>query len=209
MTQEMIDYKKLAQELLGGLATQTTKAVGSTPTALYGHGPGGLFSTPGLNRPLFSAMILPRMGVQSQLPLRPSNDTNPLYAIMTGVTATSGSEPVGVCDDPKTTGTMKLCIHSFVFGRFSRMSKVYDIDRVGQITNRGEFMDLQLMNNPFAQVGGNPPTSPTMPGFDASRVAQNEVAKALFEMGVAWARDFARVLYTGNPANNKIGRAHV
>jgi hypothetical protein len=203
MTQD-IDYKLLAQELLGGLASKT-KEVGSTPTALYGHGPGGLFSTPGLNKPLFSAMILPRMGVQSQLPLRPSNDTNPLYAIMTGVTATSGSEPVGVCDDPKTTGTMKLCIHSFVFGRFSRMSKVYDIDRVGQITNRGEFMDLQLMNNPFAQVGGNPPTSPTMPGFDASRVAQNEVAKALFEMGVAWARDFARVIYTGNPANNTAG----
>jgi len=31
---------------------------------------------------------------------------------------------------------------------------------------------------------------------------QNEGAKALFEMAVAWARDFAQEMYTGNPTNN-------
>ena len=199
-----IDYKRLAKELLVALPNQSQssyKAVGSTPTAAYGHGPGGLFSTPGLNRPLFSAMILPRMGLQSQLPLRPINETNPLFGIITGTTATTGSEPTGVCDDPKVAGTMKLCTHSFVFGRFSRMSKVYDVDRAGQVTNRGEFMDLQLMNNPFAQTNGSPMT-PTMPGMDVARAAQTEVAKALFELAVSWARDFAKVIYTGNPSNN-------
>lgn len=198
-----IDYKKLAEALLREQGV-TTKAVGSTPTASYGHGPSGLFSTPGLNRPLFSAMILPRVGIQSMLPIRPTQDTNPLFGLVTGVTATSGDEPVGVCDDPPVVGLTKLCIHSFVFGRFSRMSKVYDVDRVGQITNRGEFMDLQLMNNPLNPAGNNP-NVPTMQGFNANQIAQNEVSKALFEMGVGWNRDFAKKLYTGNPSNNTAG----
>lgn len=196
-----IDYVKLVDALLARMPEATrTKSVSSTPTSVYGHGPGGLFSTPGLNRPLFSAMILPRMGIQTRLPLRPSMDTNPLFGIITGVTATTGSEPDGVCDDPKSAGMMKLCTHSYVYGRFSRQSRVFDVDRAGQIVNRGEFMDLQMMNNPLAGIQS--PTSPSMPGFDPQRAAQNEVAKALFELGVSWSRDFAKVLYTGNPSNN-------
>ena len=33
-------------------------------------------------------------------------------------------------------------------------------------------------------------------------VLNTEVGKALFELGVAWSRDFAREVYTGNPSNN-------
>lgn len=195
-----IDYEKLVDSLIRRQAS--FKDVGSTPTASYGHGPGGLFSTPGLNRPLFSAMVLPRLGLQSLLPVRPTNETNPLYGIITGVTATSGDEPTGVCDDPPVAGLTKLCIHSFVFGRYSRMTKVFDLDRVGQVTNRGEFLDLQLMNQP-ADISN--PNNPSAPGYDASKVAQNEIAKALFELGVAWSRDFAKKLYTGSPTNNTAG----
>lgn len=200
-TQEVLNM--LAQALTERQAT-TLKTVSSTPTTVYGHGPGGLFSTPGLSKPLFSAMILPRLGVQAQLPLRPSNETNPLFGLITGVTDTTGENPTGVCDDPKVAGLMKLCIHSFVFGRESRMSRVFDIDRAGLVTNRGEFMDLQLMNNPF---GVSSPNSniPGQPGFDPQKAAQNEVAKALYEMAVAWGRDFAHILYTGNPVNNTAG----
>lgn len=196
---ENIDYQKLANELLATMGTRT-KAVSSTPTTTYGHGPGGLFSTPGLNRPLFSAMILPRIGLQSVLPLRSTNEMNPLFGIITGVTATTGEEPTGVCDDPKVAGLMKLCTHSFVFGRFSRQTRVFDVDRAGQITNRGEFLDLQMMNNPLFNKN-----TPSMPGYEAQKAAQNEVAKALFELAVSWSRDFAKVMYTGSPTNNTAG----
>lgn len=199
-----LDYKKLVAAMLEQFGGISTKAVSSTPTAVYGHGPGGLFSTPGLSRPLFSAMLLPRLGLQARLPVLPTQETNPLHAIITGVTATSGSEPTGVCDDPPVAGTSKLCIHSFVFGRFSRMSKVFDLDRIGQITNRGEFMDLTLQNNPFGPTNPNP-NIPGMPGADMNAVARNEIAKSMFEMAAAWGRDFARVLYTGNPTNNTAG----
>jgi hypothetical protein len=208
MNPQDIDYKQLAVALLqqqsgeGGVGTRF-KAVGSTPTASYGHGPGGLFSSPGLSRPLFSAMLLPRVGLQSRLPVRGTNETNPLFGIITGVTATTGSEAEGVCSDPPTSGVTKLCTHSFVFGRYSRMTKVFDIDRAGRVINRGEFLDLQLMNNPFNEVPT--PNNPSMAGFNPQQVAQNEVAKALFEFGVAWSRDFARLIYTGNPSNNTAG----
>lgn len=218
MTQE-IDYKKLAQAQMelfsqqagwgGGerrnIYGQTLKAVSSTPTTTWGHGNGGLFSYPGLERPVFSAMLLPIVGLQSILPVRPNNTENPVYGIFTGVTATTGSEPTGVCDDPPTAGLSKLCEHTFVWGRQSRQSRVFNLDRFGRITNRGEFLDLQLMGNGLAVPPQNP-NVPTVPGVgNAPQALNNEMAKSIFELAVAWARDFARETYTGNPANNTAG----
>lgn len=194
-----LDYQKLATELIAATAR---KAVSSTPTTVYGHGSGGLFSSQGMERPVFSAMMLPHMGLQSMLTVRGNNATNPLYGILTGVTATTGNEPTGVCDDPPVAGLSKLCTHSFVFGRQSRMSRVFDIDRMGVITNRGEFTDLQVFGQPFANVGGVPAIAGAP---SVQNAAQNEVAKALFELATAWSRDFAKETYTGNPTNNTAG----
>lgn len=198
-----IDYKVLANELLGQVGVREKGVPSSTPSASYGHGYGGIFSYPGLSRPVFNALILPQIGLQSRLPVRWSNETTPLYGIFTGVTATSGSEPTGVCDDPPTVGLAKLCTHAFVWGRQSRMSKVYDIDRVGQVVNRGDFTDLQFMGNPLNSPN---PNVPALPGFGGMNdVLNRELGKMLFEMGVAWSRDFAQELYTGNPTNNTAG----
>ena len=186
-------------------ASTTTKAVSSTPTTTYGHGPGGLFANPALERPIFSAMVLPRMGLQNMLQVRGTRFQNPLYGIFTGVTATTGSEPTGVCDDPPTAGLSKLCNHSFVYGRQSRQTRVFELDRIGLLTDRGEHYDFQFQGNPW-QTGAdvNVPTYPGLQG-PLGNVLNTEVGKALFELGVAWSRDFARELYTGNPSNNTSG----
>lgn len=199
-----IDYKALAENILKGISI-TEKAVSSTPSTTMAHGPGGLFSTPGLERPVFSAMVLPRMGLQSKLPVNRTVATDPLFGILTGVTATTGAaEPTGVCDDPKTAGLAKLCTHTFPLGRYSRQSRVFDIDRAGKVTNRGEMMDLQLLGNAMQGLTGA--TVPTMPGASGQAdVVRNEVGKALFELGVAWSRDFATQVYAGNPTNNTAG----
>lgn len=201
---EPIDYEALAGAVINRQAGMTTKApVSSTPSATYGHGPGGLFSLPGMSRQLFSAMSLPHIGLMNRLSVRPSMDLQPFYGILTGVTATSGSEPTGVCDEPPIVGLAKLCTHTFVFGRMSRKTKVYDIDRIGKMTNRAEFADYQLAGNP--QQSKNP-NVPTLPGpATAEGVAKNELNKAMFEFGVAWARDFARDIYSGNPSSNTSG----
>lgn len=202
-----IDYQQLAKAVIAEAAgtPQNTSLKGfpsSTPTTFYGHGPGGLFSSPALERPIFSAMILPHLGIQSLLPVRPSNFTNPLYGIFTGVTATTGTDPAGPCDDCQVAGLSKLCTQSSTFGRQCRQSRVFELDRIGLLTDRGEHTDFQFMGNPFQD-------NPNVPSIAGSRntggVLNTEIGKALFEMGVAWSRDFARDFYTGNPANNNAG----
>lgn len=202
MTDMTIDYKQLADQLLGGIREKTVPS--NVPTASYGHGYGGIFSYPGLSKPVFNALMLPKVGLQDRLPVRFSNETTPLYGIFTGVTAPSGEEPTYPCDDPPTTGLAKLCTHSFVWGRQSKSTKVFEIDRVGQIVNRGEFTDLSFMGNSFGGLfGGN---APSIPGLgNASTVLNTELGKALFEMAVTWSREFAQELYTGNPTNNTAG----
>lgn len=204
------DLNRLGQIVLrqigaGAGAATRTKAVSSTPTTTYGHGPGGLFSNPALERPIFSAMVLPRAGLQNRLPVRGTRVANPLYGLFTGVTATTGSEPTGVCDDPPVAGLSKLCEHFFVYGRQSRMTRVFDIDRMGLLQDRGEHTDFQFMGNPWQNASAD--NVPTYPGIQGplSNVLNTEVAKAIFELGVAWSRDFAKELYTGNPTNNTSG----
>lgn len=178
----------------------------ATPTTFYGHGNGGLLSAPGLSKTIINAMITPHLGLQSRLPSVPSNESHPLYGIMTGVTAVTGTvtgaNTGGVCDDPPYTGLMKLCEHSFVFGRQSLMTRVFDIDRMGLTTNRGEFYDFQLIGNPFNGEDGH---GPTVPGANLANAFRNEVAKAMFELQAGWTDKFARFLYTGNPSNNTGG----
>jgi len=194
-----LDYDVIVDKLVQRQLALKERGVGykgfpsSTPNFSYGHGPGGLFSQAGLSNALFSAMILPQTGVLAELPARPSMDANPLYGLLTGVTPSTGSEPVGVCDDPPYAGLSKLCTHTFVFGRFSRRSRVIDIDRSGVMTNRGEFTDLRLLG------GLDHPGAPA-PTKQNPLVA--EAAKALFELGVSIVRDQAFDVYEGNPANN-------
>lgn len=199
-----IDPNVLAQALIalagGGVTTKTVPS--STPTTTYGHGDGGLLSAPGLSKDIINAMILPHLGLQGLLPSYPSNESHPLYGILTGVTATTGSEPTGVCDDPPVAGLLKLCEQSFVYGRQSRQTRVFELDRMGMTNNRGEYWDFNLVGNPFMDS----PTAPTVPnGNTAQQALNNEVGKAMFELAVAWRRDFATDLYVGNPANNTAG----
>ncbi len=201
-----INYERLAMELLQASGKISKKdVVGSTPSTVMGHGAGGLFSHHALEQPVFSAMMLPFMGIQSILPVRPGRSDNPLHGIFTGVTATTGTEPTGVCDDPPTVGLSKLCMHQFVFGRQSRQTRVFDLDNFGRTRDRADHLDLQLLGNPFNDPA-NAQNVPMMPAASSADGAlRNEIAKALFEFAVGWSRDFALEMYTGNPANNTAG----
>jgi hypothetical protein len=195
MLPQAIDYKQLAEQVVLQAAT---KAVSSTPSATYGHGPEALYSSPGLDQQVFNAMILPHLGVQGKIPFRTTNVTDPNYGILTGVTATSGSNPTGECDDPKIAGLAKLCQQSAPLGRYSLQTKVYSIEHFGEQTNRGEFLDLNLIGAPFQNTGV--PTSPG--GQTAQSALRTETGKAMFEFAASWGREFAKQFYNGSPSNN-------
>lgn len=206
-----LNYQQLATAILtqlGGLQVGYKALPGAPiPAGAYGHGNGGLFSRAGLERPIVNAMTLPALGLASVIPTgRGSVYDNPQYGIMTGVTASVGSNPVSVCDDPPTAGLMKLCTQMLPFGRFSRQSNVYDADRFGRRRDRADMVDLQLLGNPFQGEGAaSNPLIPTIPGGNASNALNTEIAKAMFEVATAFARDFARVTFTGNTTNNTAG----
>lgn len=178
----------------------TGKAVpSSTPNANYAHGPGGLFSNPAVEQPLYSAIITPWLGLQYILPIRGTNRTDPLFEVLTGVTASTGSNPTGVCDDPPTAGLVKVCDAWYPLGRQSLQTQVIDLSRGNRAVDRGEHFDFQVFGSPMGMDGN--PMMPSLPGSLGS-VQLSEVSKRMLEFMVAWSRDFATIIYSGNPTNN-------
>lgn len=208
---ELSTLKDLARAMQGmnqgenGMRTRY-KAVGAAgATATYGHGAGGLFSGLGREKPIFSAMALPYQGLQGILPVKKSNSTNPIFDLLTGVTATTGVEPADVCGDFPRAGLAKLCSRSFVFGQMGRSMQAYDLTRVGEVRNRGEFLDQTLYGDPFKGSGGQSSMVPTLGnggGEFNNGVTNTELGKALFEFAVTWSRDFAKDIYTATPYSN-------
>lgn len=211
MTQT-IDYEKLAKSLMGQMVAQARKAVSTTPDAKYGHGPTGLFSAPGVDPDIYNAMQLPVRGLEALLPSYPTQYVTPVYNIITGQTADSGSEPTTACADWPEAGVTKLCGYQTTMGRFGRSTTVFDISRVGQQINRSDMIDYTLVGDPLSPsnedplyAGGNginDSNAPTGFGGDGSASLNSEIAKAMRELRVSFVRAFSKDIYTANPANN-------
>lgn len=192
-------------DILEQLATALAKRKDfpGAPVGPYLHGPNGLWSYPGLERPVISTRVKPR-GIAGLLPARPNNSMNPLYPYLTGFTNPSESQPDGVCDDPPTAGQMKNCFQTATFGRYSYQTRVMDITRLGQIINRGEFTDLLLLNDPLGNDG--PGSSITMPDSVPTNLALNNEASARFaELGIKFQNKLMKQVWYGNPTNNTGG----
>lgn len=206
----LIDLDTLVKGLaaLGGDEgqTQVRKAVSSTPNYTYGYTPGGLFAVPGLSSGIFSALQLPITGLQARLPSVPSNELNPLMPILTGVTAPTGSNPNGVCDDPKTVGLAQLCTHTAPFGRWSLQTAVIDIDKIGKKVNRAVMTDLRVLNSPT--LNGIVPTLPSG-ASNVQSLVKSEIAKIFMEFGAGWIFAFGKQTFAGNPTNNTAGGGYM
>ncbi len=168
-----------------------------TPTTNYMHGPGGIFGVDGLEQDIISTRVQPQ-GLIGMLPALGTVRTNPLFGYLTGYLDSTGAEADGVCDDPPVAGPAKSCIQTAQFGRYSRMTKEIEVNRVGQQTDRGEFLDLNLVNDPLLTPQGgimaqNIPGSPNL---------RREVLHAFVEVGIAFQNQLMPQLYIGNPANN-------
>ena len=197
----------LVEEIEAKLAAKSGPVFGrkhtspsGTPTSNYMHGPGGIFGVDGLEQDIISTRVQPR-GIAGNLPALGSIRMNPLFGYLTGYQANTGTRADGVCDDPEIAGPGKSCIQTAQFGRYSFMTKEIEINRVGQQTDRGEFLDLRVMNDPLLQPEGgllnqNIPGSPNL---------RREVLHAFVEVGVSFQNQLMQQVYQGNPANNTAG----
>lgn len=191
--------EQLAKELAGYRVGQKALPTG-TASGPYLSGPGGMFGTPGLSRDVISTRVQAK-GLASALPARGTNELQPLFPYITGFLAPTGSNPSGVCDDPKVAGPLKTCWQTASFGRYTFATREYEINHAGQRTNRGEFQDLQLVNPLISDEGGI--TSPESGRGNMSFL--NEMSMRMIEVGVAFQDQLVRQLYTGNPSNNAAG----
>jgi hypothetical protein len=194
--------KAMAPYMEGG---SEFKAVPSgTPSVPYVHGPGGLFGVSGLERDIIATRVQPR-GFASRLPARGSVTTNPLFPYITGFQATSGDNKTNVCDDPPIAGSMKTCIQTAQFGRYEFQTRQSEVNRIGQITDRGEFTDLRLVNDPLVnQMAGLLRQQFALRGQQAA-IAGADMLMRFVEVGVAFQNLLCAQVFTGNPTNNTAG----
>lgn len=175
---------------------------------------GGLFATPGLERPVFSAMMRPMMGLFDAIPVMPAGTSifsdseyggvdAPLYDTITGITRGNldawDYQPDAPCDDAPISGVMKACALTQPYGRQYGAIQ-FRFNELGRIRNRGVETDLELVNR--APVTG---LLPDMTRNVDNSALRNIVSARLFESGVAFERMIAPLMWTGTPANNKAG----
>ncbi len=171
-----------------------------TPTTNYMHGPGGIFGVAGLERDVISTRVHPQ-GLIEMLQAQGDMKMNPLYPYLTGFQANTGSVADGVCDDPETAGPTKSCIQTAQYGRYSFLTKELEVNRLGQQINRGEFLDLRVLNDPILQdMGGI-----TSMNIDGNPTLVRDTLMGMVEVGVAFQNVLTQQLYQGNPASNSAG----
>lgn len=189
----------------GGADTMRKAQTVGAPVGPYVHGPGGLFGVRGLERDVISTHTQITGSLGEILPIVPSADMVPLFPFITGFIRSDTQEKNGVCDDPEEAGNFKTCIQTAQFGRKEFKTRQAEVNRMGQRINRGEFMDLSLLNSPLVnQMSG------LMQGFfqlgsQQSILAGQEMTMRILEMAVAFQRWYCPIVYTGNPANNSAG----
>ena len=178
---------------------------GYSVTSNLMHGVGGIFGAAGIERDVFSTRVTPR-GLARVLPAMGTIDTHPIVGYLTGFTAgEAGSEQTYPCDDPLKAGEIKSCFEGSAFGRISRKTAELQLVDIGTRTNRGEFLDLRVLNDPIVTEGFG---IPNIPGVAADWLNREIVARLL-----ALAAEFENVIYpmiyTGNPANNTAGGGYM
>lgn len=185
-------------EVLGAQQKHDLPA-GFTTTTNFMHGPIGIFSQLGADRNVFSTRVKPR-GLLSVLRANGTVYTDPIVYYLTGFTDESGSEPSTPCTECVKAGQIKACRRTSAFGLICRETDELDLSAVGQQVNRGEMMDLRLVNDPMLNdaalwVPGSVPKG-------VQDVLNREVMARWLTLGVAFENKLSRLIFEGNPANN-------
>lgn len=162
----------------------------------YSHGPQGNLTWPGVDPVVFSA-AMGGNSILSQLNAVPSLYTNPTYMTITGVTADTGSEKSGVCDNAPVAGLALSCMTTSVFGRYERATTLLELNRLGQRIDRADPLDLRLVNSP---ITGGLPFGPLGAEATPADVLTNETARKFWERNISFHRLLTKQVWRGNPA---------
>ena len=141
LIQSLVDQR--VGQLLGERLKASGTGIGVAPTGEH-----ALFNTPGTEPGIVSTIVRPD-GIEDYLEngghIRKSMYLNPIFAIMTGQTGSTGTEPTAPCDENvPVAGDLKLCNQTWTFGEMTMKSKPVRIDNLGELVNRSSPIDLKL-----------------------------------------------------------------
>src|SRR5574342_35694 len=176
-----------------------------TAPTLHGPFPGnanqfGLFSGAGVRPERHSALARPRTLARLLQPT-PSEYTNELLEIMTGQTASTGTNATGFCGNPPTVGQLKVCRQQFIWGSYSVKTDLNAVPLIGQLRDRADVPANILHASPAA----NPLIPDMMYRLDQTR---SQLQYELFRIGVSTERSLETVLIQGNTALNSTQSQH-
>lgn len=162
---------------------------------------GGAFSAPGVRPQRYSAM--PRVRTLSKvLQPTPSDIYNEIIGIVTGATASIGTNPTDYCGIAPTPGALKTCRQSFSFGKWFMKTNLNSVNDIGSLRNRADIPGMIL--------NGAPEDNPLIPDI-MWRVTdtRSQAQYMLYLMGVAMERALEPVLILGDStkthANTTLG----
>jgi hypothetical protein len=205
MLKSMYDNMQANTEALKALYSKEQMHQKNTP-ANFGtftelHGNGSLFGSFPIERDVITAHIRPLGGIVQVLQRLPTTEENPIFASITGFTATTGNEPTYPCSDAPA-GFMKGCNLTAMFGRYARDTQTIEMDKVFKTFNRGDFRDLVLRG----QLLSGGPLSPVTSQTDALNVVTKS---EMIIAGVNLERLLTNQVWQGNPANSNAGGGYI
>jgi len=202
INERLVEALEKQTDILSGMATKEAGRHEKTPAnfSTYSplHGPGGIWTGPGLERDIISAHVRP-MGIGATLPLIPTVNINPQFGILTGFTSpgTDAQFWNGVACADVPAGYMKGCTLTAQFGRLRVDSQTIDLDDVMLQLHRGDFTDLMLKGELLGLSQLNP--SDTKPGDVLNLVSASEMV----QMGVQTERLLMNAMWNGVVANSQ------
>jgi hypothetical protein len=179
-------------KIVGQTQTKHNPAAGAS-TFNYAHGPGGMFSEPGIHPDMHSTLIKPRT-ITDAIPWLKSNIINEKISILTGQLASEGTNAANTCADPPNPGDLKKCTRTSLYGKLFMKTKKVDITEIGRINDRAD-VERRIMN--FAATGS--PLVPELlkrPGLNF----MSTTTQALLTLGVMLERVIAALEISGNSA---------
>lgn len=167
-----------------------------TAPTLQGPFPGnsnslGLFSTYGPRAGRFSALVRPS-SLASLLTLNKSVYHQELLEIMTGVTASAGTNATGFCGNPPTVGQGKVCEQRYNWGKYYIKTELTAVPEVGTLRSRFEIPG-EILNAP--PESRNPLIPDVMYRMENTR---SQLQYELWRIGVDAERQLDQVLVTGD-----------
>lgn len=189
----------------GGMQQGQKHDVTGAPVGPYGHGIGGLFTFPGQDAKIFSAMLQPQLSIINDLPLLPADPfpgagyggyQQEFFTTITGVTAsdqTDANQPTEECEPFPRGGIMKVCTLISPYGRYGAQLDQLNIEQLGMLGGHTDPTYLQNMNLQSPAFG------PTIAGGGSNSILYNEFTRRAFTAVQGFSLYLARKVWTGDP----------